>query len=383
MPTLVFLIALAQMGIPTALSKIIAQSQNPMNGIYSSFLLSLVNNLTLIVIFVFLIPVLSKKMFHDDNIAIILKAMILMIPLVTLSGLTKAILQGQQHHFIACFSQIIEELFRLGYLISYFSKGINESITAASIAMKSIFVGECGSALFMLIFIFIKKHPLKKRQHDVRIKHFKEILSNSIPMTSARLFGSFTYFLEPLIFLMFSNSDAFKSAYGNFNGYVMPLLTMPSFISVTLASALLPTFVYEKKHNHLDKAKKIFYLTAWICIFISFCCAMITFLFPAVILQAFYHTNQGIDQLRLTSLPFIFYSLQPVFSSMLHALDLTKQAFIDTMLGCLLRLFILFVFTPVFHENTLILAVTLSMLLTTFMHGNRVFKSLKVLHLNA
>ncbi len=45
MPTLVFLIALAQMGIPTALSKVIAQSVNPLNGILSSFILSLINNL--------------------------------------------------------------------------------------------------------------------------------------------------------------------------------------------------------------------------------------------------------------------------------------------------------------------------------------------------
>ncbi len=379
MPTLVFLIALAQMGIPTALSKVIAQSINPLNGILSSFILSLINNIVLIGLFWLLIPFLSVHLFKDAQISAILKSMIFMIPMVTLSGLCKAILQGKQHHSIACTSQIFEEIFRLVFLMIGFAFLLKDARSLATIAMFSVFVGECGSTLFMLAFLFLKKQPLKKRQHDLKKEHFVEILSLSIPMTSSRLIGSLTYFLEPIIFLAFANPDMLKNAYGIFNGYVLPLLTMPSFISVTLASALLPTFVYEKKHNHLEKAKKIFYMMSLICLFISLSCALITYFFPNEILMLFYNTKEGSSFLKNSSLPFIFYSLQPVLSSILHALDQSKKALIDTLIGCLLRLAILALLTPALKENALIFAIIVSMLTTTLLHALRVRYSLKKL----
>lgn len=380
MPSLVFLIALAQMGIPTALSKVIAQSQNPLNGILSSFILSFINNVLLILIFIVMIPFLSAHLFHDVSVSSILKSMIFMIPMVTLSGLCKAILQGEQHHAIACASQIFEEVFRLVFLFFSFSMLLFDTVSLASIAMFSVFVGECGSTLFMLVFLLIKKHPLKKRQHDLRKEHFTEILSLSIPMTSSRLIGSLTYFLEPILFLSFSNHLLLKNSYGIFNGYVMPLLTMPSFISVTLAGALLPTFVYEKKHYHLDKAKKIFYMMSFICLFISSLCALATYFFPSEILMLFYKTKEGASFLKMSSLPFIFYSLQPVLSSILHALDQSRKALLDTLSGCILRLLILGLLTPLLHEKALILAIDVSMLATTLLHALRVISSLKKLN---
>ena len=64
MPTLVFLIALAQMGIPSALSKVIAQKEKPYISIMASLILSVVNNTCLILIFLFFIPRLSVMIFQ-------------------------------------------------------------------------------------------------------------------------------------------------------------------------------------------------------------------------------------------------------------------------------------------------------------------------------
>lgn len=376
-PSLIFLIALAQMGIPSALSKVIAESKNQLNGILAAFILSIVNNLVLIILFMLIIPLLASNLYHDSEMTRILRSMIYMIPMVTLSGLCKAILQGNQYHLTACASQIFEEIFRILYLVIRFSYPVENFMEYASIAMFSVFVGEIGSTLYMLIYLFIKKHPIKRRQHDLRINHFHEILSLSIPMTSARLIGSLTYFLEPIFFLSFSNHFLLEESYGIFNGYVLPLLTMPSFISITLSSVLLPTFVYHKKHNHLDHAMHIFYLMSFICIFISTCWTMITFFFPSQILEIFYKTSVGGDMLKVTALPFILYSLQPVFSSILHALNQSKKALIDTIIGCILRLLLILLFTSKLNEYALILSITISMIITTFLHGIRIYISIR------
>ena len=370
MPTLVFLIALAQMGIPSALSKVIAQKEKPYISIMASLILSVVNNTCLILIFLFFIPRLSVMIFQRGDMELLLKAMIAMIPMVTLSGILKGILQGQQHHATACASQIFEEIFRIIYLILFFQNGFISPLHLAQGAMFSIFIGECGSTLFMLIVMYWDKKPMKYDHEVLKIHHFSEILELSIPMTSARFIGSFTYFIEPMIFLAFAvNASSMSEAYGILNGYVMPLITMPSFISVTLASALLPSFTYEFSHGHIAKAKKIFYVIFSVCLSIGVVCSLICFLFANELLTLFYGNPQGASFLRMLSIPFMIYSLQPVLSSVLHALNRSKRALFDTLMGCILRLAILFFFTVIFHELTLIYALCSGMVLTTLLHG--------------
>ncbi len=370
MPTLVFLIALAQMGIPSALSKVIAQKEKPYISIMASLILSVVNNTCLILIFLFFIPRLSVMIFQRGDMELLLKAMIAMIPMVTLSGILKGILQGQQHHATACASQIFEEIFRIIYLILFFQNGFISPLHLAQGAMFSIFIGECGSTLFMLIVMYWDKKPMKYDHEVLKIHHFSEILELSIPMTSARFIGSFTYFIEPMIFLAFAaNASSMSEAYGILNGYVMPLITMPSFISVTLSSALLPSFTYEFSHGHIAKAKKIFYVIFSVCLSIGVVCSLICFLFADELLTLFYGNPQGASFLRMLSIPFMIYSLQPVLSSVLHALNRSKRALFDTLMGCILRLAFLFFFTVIFHELTLIYALCSGMVLTTLLHG--------------
>ena len=97
------------------------------------------------------------------------------------------------------------------------------------------------------------------------------------------------------------------------------------------------------------------------------------------ILHLFYKTDVGGNMLKMTSLPFILYSLQPVFSSILHALNQSKKALIDTIIGCILRLSLILLFTSKLNEYALLLSITLSMVVTTLLHGIRIVVSIKKL----
>lgn len=244
--------------------------------------------------------------------------------------------------------------------------------------MFSVFIGECGSTAFMLLAIFLLKHPIDLRKIDLKKEHFKQILSLSIPMTSARLLGSFTYFVEPLIFLSMATTSPTINTYGSLNGYVLPILSMPSFLSVTLSNVLLPSFVYEKVHNNLETAKKIFSFITVICLIIGCGSGFVCFFFSKELLLLFFKNDAGADLLKECALPFIFYSLQPVFSALLHAIDQSKQALIDTLIGSMVRIGIVLC-TLWLKENTLVIALCSGMLITTFLHAWRVFVSLKAL----
>lgn len=373
-PTLIFLITIAQMGIPSALSKVIAQSKTSTPALISSVIISVVNNLIVMGIFVITIPLLSTVILKQSHIESILMAMLPMIPLVTLSGLLKGYLQGKQEHVSACASQIFEEVFRIVYLLIAFSDVSNFTpVRMAEIAMFSICIGECGSSLYMFMYCMRSKGSLKHFNHPLKYVNrstINEILGISIPMTSSRLIGSLTYFFEPILLVSrVVDPSALIRAYGQLNGYVLPIITMPSFITVTLASTLLPAFTFENSRGNVERARKIFFVMFTVCLAIGGFTSFIVYFFTEECLMLFYHSLSGMEFLKMLALPFALYSLQPVLSSMLHALNKSKLALMDTLLGSVLRLLIITFLTPVLNEQALVIALISSMLLTTLLHG--------------
>ena len=250
-PTMVFFITLAQMGIPGALSKVIAQSDHPHQPLKVSVILSLLNNAVIILTFLLVLPFLATRILKQKEILPVLYAIIPLIPLVSLSGILKGYLFGLQHHVQATSSQLFEEGSRILFLfVVFYLHPFTDAITMARIAMLSVSVGEACSALFMLISLRRQKRTLSRIPRlfsDLNRRQFDEVLTVSIPMTGSRLIGSLTYFMEPIVMVLglgTAASAAMVGAYGQLNGYVLPIITMPSFITVTLSNFLLPSFTY-------------------------------------------------------------------------------------------------------------------------------------------
>ena len=119
-PTMVFFITLAQMGIPGALSKVIAQSDHPHQPLKVSVILSLLNNAVIILTFLLVLPFLATRILKQKEILPVLYAIIPLIPLVSLSGILKGYLFGLQHHVQATSSQLFEEGSRILFLFVVF-----------------------------------------------------------------------------------------------------------------------------------------------------------------------------------------------------------------------------------------------------------------------
>ncbi len=105
-PTMVFVITLAQMGIPAALSKVIAQSKQPSSPLIASIILAVINNLVIMAAYLILLPLLAIHVFKQEDILPVLYAVLPLIPLVTLSGILKGYLFGLQETY-TCNSQSV------------------------------------------------------------------------------------------------------------------------------------------------------------------------------------------------------------------------------------------------------------------------------------
>lgn len=194
-------------------------------------------------------------------------------------------------------------------------------------------------------------------------------------MTCSRLIGSLCSFLEPMVMLFNKNKAQIQQmiqTYGQINGYLLPILTMPAFLTITLSNLLLPSFTYHYSRHNYKRAKTLFLTISLCCFFVGILCSSICFFYPEQLLSLFYHNKTGADALKLLSIPFAFYSLQPCLSSLLHALSLSKKSVFDTFAGCLIRLFIIGFCSCIFQESALYLGLCAGMLVTTCMHAIRV-----------
>lgn len=376
-PTMVFVITLAQMGIPAALSKVIAQKDSAKQPIKASVIISVCNNIIVTGCFLLMIPFLAKTILKQNQLIDVLYAILPLIPMVTLSGILKGYLFGKQLHLSATACQFFEEGTRIVYLLIVFSLHPQMDIlTMAKTAMLSVTIGEIGSSLFML-FIIAKKSrriplPFTALFTDLHRNAFDEVLTISIPMTGSRLIGSLTYFLEPIIMVIGLQSlqaEAMVSAYGQLNGYVLPILTMPSFITVTLSNFLLPSFTYHHTRGNHKTAGRLFLLIIATCFFIGLSCSFLCFQFSDELMQLFYHSARGADLLKQLAWPFAFYALQPPLASMLHALSYSRNTMVDTFSGSFIRLLCVGLFTGVFGTHSLALGLTIGMMITTLMHA--------------
>lgn len=380
-PTMVFLISLVQQGIPAALSKLSAQSSDPKLPLAAGACISALTIALTLSLFTCILPFFAGELLHDIRLIPVLRALLPLLPAVALSGLLKGYLQGIQHHYAANITQLYEEAARIVFLVVCFALfPTQDPIALASLAMFSVTVGELASCICMLFHLRFSFHHIRiapRVLSRVRPDQLRDILSISMPMMGSRLSGSLTYFLEPICMLLLvpaSMSAQIIEGYGILNGYTLPLLTMPSFLSITLSNYLLPSFSYAIAHHQKKQAKKSCLLILSCCLLFGILYALFCYCFSEPLFQLFYHTSQGADQLHVLALPFLFYSLQPPLSALLHACSLSAQAFCDTLIGSLFRLGCVCFLTPYLQVEALLIALSGGMLITTFLHALRLLR---------
>ncbi len=372
-PSMVMIITLAQMGIPTALSKLLAQSNNNSTFIKTSVFISIINNIFLTIFFFINITFLSNHILKQPLTLPVLYMLFPLIPLVSISGILKGYLFGNQQPIPATLCQIFEELFRILFLIFMFS--LKQTLTCtfmAQIAMLSVSIGELCSILYMLFYIIKNKHnPLFAFSQNHYPHSFSKLLSISIPITGSKLIGSLTYFLEPIVMvygLTTQQIHIVTDSYTKLHAFVLPLITMPSFLTIALSNFLLPTFTYYYTHNSYKQANRMFNFIILCCFFIGFSCSIICFFYHNQIMMFFYHSSKGAILLKQLAIPFIIYALQPPLSNMLHAMSCSKYVIYDTLIGSIIRIICLFLIAPLNPSYALPFSIIIGMIATTFLY---------------
>lgn len=354
-PLMVLLLNLSQFGLPLACSTLIAKHpENTKKLFVSALFISGGISLLLMALIYVLAPYIAGTMLNSPGATMATYGLGLLIPLVALSSMLKAIYIGRGDVIATTYSTMAEESARMIFLVFFigFFTALGPEYGALG-AVIGMAVGEIGQSVYL--YIRAPKRTkltcfawLKDKKND-DVQSAKQLLGISFPITLARLIGSVTYFLEPIIYTNMLKScmdvSLVTRSYGILTGYVMPLLLMPGFFSVALANYLLPKMSMNIERQNYKEAKSLFKKLTLFSLSLGLIFSLVLFFGADLLLKILYGSNEGSNLVRVLAFPFLIYYVETPIINAMHAIGKTKKALKSTIISSIVRITILVALT--------------------------------------
>lgn len=342
MPTYSLLIAITQLGLPYAISCIMAKNNNRGIHIIASIIpITLLFNVVIISLILFFAPILSNTLLKSSETYYPIISICFVLPFTSISGIIKGYYFGKQNMMPNAISTIIEQLVRLVLLIVVIPFLLKKSITLA--VSGYIIISSVSEIAQIIVYLFFLPKNISITLSDlkIRVPLMNEILSISIPNLSGRLIGNICYFFEPIILtniLLFVgySKNFIQGEYGVYNAYVIPILTMPTFISLAINTTLIPEV--SKNYNNKSYIKNLLKRCIFISLLIGITYCIFLYFRSDFLLDILYDTNKGIDYIKLLAIFFPLFYIEGPLSSVLQGLNLSKYTMQTTLIGCIIKI---------------------------------------------
>ena len=366
-PILIFVITICQFSFPISISKLSAEGiYDNKNLLLSAFKIGIVVDIILILITLLSANYISSLIRHQDLKSSI-NCICTIIPFITISSIQKGFLNGKEDMFLTSITNIIEEIIKIILIIII----LPIVIRYKEIVSINFFILFTNITEITTIFILnkkISKYIIKNSKNNNKTI-YKNILAISLPTTLIKLIFATGHFLEPIILMNFItgyNTNYITLEYGIINSYVISILSLPSFFSILMSSALLPniTKLYNDK-KYYDFSKKI---RISILVSLLFGIISITFilLYPKNILILIYNTSLGINYIKVLAPLFIFTYVTPILSIILQSTGKTIELFKISIITTIIRYLSLLLFCNLgYGINGLIYSIAISIIITT------------------
>ncbi len=349
MPTYSLLITLAQLGLPLAISNVIAKAKNNSKKVLFSIIpASLLINIILITTIFLVAPFISNNLLNNKDTYYPIISIAFVLPFISLSSIIRGYFFGKQKMFPHTLSNIIEQIFRLLIILLVLPHILKYgTIIVVSVYILLNIFSEIISIIIFLLFA-PKNFNIKKSDLIPDISIIKEIMSIAIPTTSSRIIGNIGYFFEPII-LTFTltlsgySNNFILNEYGTYNAYVLPLLTIPSFFILALNTSLVPEI--SKNRNNKKLIKKRLKQSIIFSFILGLISNTLVYIFTGDLLNIIFKTDKGIEYIKFLAPFFVFLYLEGPLSSTLQALNYAKYTMIITIITTIIKLITLFIFS--------------------------------------
>jgi stage V sporulation protein B len=381
-PTFMLIISICQFSFPISISKISAEEKYDNKSLLkSAYFVGSIISIILIIILILASNLIALSL-HNKLLAPAILNISAIIPFVMISSVQRGFLHGKEDMLPASITNVTEEIIKIILILFLLPIAISKGdITSVIFLILFNVITESSNILFMQKVI--SKKYISNKKGKVNKKIIKEILSISIPTTSVRLIASIGFFLEPIILTNTLLSSGYSPnyitmEYGIINSYIVPLLSIPSFFSISIASALLPNITKAYANKKYDEFNRKLLKLMFLSMLVGAVCLTIILIFPNEILKLVYNVNFGINYIYLIGPFFLILYMQPTLSVALQAMDKTNKLFLTSTISVIIKYSTLYVLGKIgFGMNALIFAMIAGIVTTTSLVLIIVLKELK------
>lgn len=341
---------IATLAIPISISKLVAENRGrSIRILTSAAFLILTINFILIIIILFSADFIASTLLKEPKAALILIAMALTLPFVSISSVLKGYFAGKQNMMPHATSNIIEQIIRLIIIIIILPILMQKSVMHAVIGLILLtIISEISSIIVFFFFLpkHINLHTNLRPTKDIT----KNILDISLPTVSSRIVGNIGYFFEPIILtnllLISGYSNSYILAeYGAYNAYSISLLTMPSFFIAAIATSLLPEVSKFYADGNILMVKRRIKQGILFSLIIGISFSFVIYTFRDPLLFTLYKTTIGSQYIKILAPIFVLFYLEGVLTSALQAMGHAKKTMRISLYGVILKLIVLSIFS--------------------------------------
>lgn len=394
MPLVGFLITLTTLGLPVAISLLVAEAEAQNDEakvkkiLAESLAITSSLSILLVVISVSFGKLFASYFLTDQRSYYSLMAIIPIIPIVAISGVMKGYFRGKQNMNPLAISQVIEQIVRIGFIFFLVQWLLPYGIEfAAAGSVISSVIGEAASLLFLLgMFKASSRDKIKLSSYRWKYASkgrmlLKELLHTGLPTTGNGFIFSISRAIQPLIItkslaVAGVSSILIAKQYGMLTGFVMPLLFLPSFINHPLSTTLVPAISEANAKKNIKLIHHRIYQAVRISLIVGVPCTILLYMFSHELMTMVYHSPEAAPLLKVIAPFFLFYYLQTPYQAALVGLGHAKAVMINTMFSKCTTLLLMYPLTVNMHlgMNGILLAISIGVILETFLHFFSVLK---------
>ena len=373
MSIFMILLTVISSGLPLVISREVAKHQSKTPPIRSLTLAGLIIGITtsiLLCLFVLLGRQLLGFIFTDQRCLGILFALLPALIASSIYSVLRSVWWGEKKFFLLGLTELIEQVARI--LIFVPLLGISFYFADMAHLAAWSFTGACIVSALVVIIIFLRCNrctPAKAQPQQ----YIKPLIKAATPITGVRLFSSLTIpvitILLPLRLVAAGWDNITAVAHlGIISGMTLPLLTVPSTVISSLATALVPELSNMINTQQWPAVRRQIRTVLRFTIFINFCFIPVYLALGGPIGSFLYaDTNSGIYLAR-SAWVMLPMSLSQITNTTLNAMNLERLTIRNYAIGTVLLLIIIWFMPAIIGADAVLLGMGLAMTVSTFLN---------------
>lgn len=353
-PVYILAIVIASAGIPLAVSKFVSAEAGRNNLLGARHILRvailflLCTGVICTLLLYWFAPYLKKNIFPNPESYIVFRTLLPGILMICLSSAFRGYFQGLMQMTPTAITLVVDQIVRV----------VSGFFFARLLLPHGIAYGAMGSALGLVLgelaglltILLIYKHFSAQSRLNLYTGPIQgqgnllvEMLQFSIPVTLSRIVATIILSMEAtmipkLLILAGSTMDEATAMYGQLTGMALPILAIPSILTSSLATAMVPAVseASSAKQNRLLGERIGESLKVTICAGLP--AVVVFYLIPQQLTSLLFHNPQAGQALKILALGGLFYYLQQTTTGILQGLGQANLPLRNLLIASLLEL---------------------------------------------